>query len=283
MQKYYYVLAVSFILMVCFFIKSTAVFAQQEGRAGILLTPTRVVLEGRDRSGMVSVANNGSASGTYRAELVNRRMLPEGGFENVEVPQEGEKFADEFLRVSPRSFKLAPGKHQNVRILARKPAGLEEGEYRSHLRFILVPDEPTVKEPSSTEALSISIRANFGMSIPVIVRHGAISSDIKVAGLKYQPVRDGEAMPSLSFELVRGGKASVYGDLQVVYQPTSGSEVVVKNMGGIAVYAPNPKRIFTIPLDIPEGVSIGKGTLKVTYREKEDNGGAIIAQGSLSL
>ncbi len=254
--------------------------AQEPGRAGILLTPTRVVLEGRARSGMISVANNGTAVGSYRAEIINRRMLESGGFESVETPQEGDKFADEFLRISPRRFTLEPGKHQNVRILARKPADLEEGEYRSHLRFILIPTEEPREEKAPEDALSISIRANFGMSIPVIVRNGAISATASVKEMHYS-LQEGK--PHLKFEVIRDGKASLYGDIKVVYQPPSGDEVVLKAMGGIAVYTPNPKRIFDLPLDVPEGVSINKGSLKVTYHEKEDAGGALIAQGALSL
>ncbi len=258
--------------------------ALEEGKAGILLTPTRLVLEGRQRSGMISVANNGTGEGTYRAELVNRRMLETGGFEEVVEPLEGEKFADGFLRISPRRFTLRAGQHQNVRILARKPADLEEGEYRSHLRFVIVPPSLPASENDNSETLSISIRANFGMSIPVIVRHGAIQGGVEIDGLKYSPASaENENRQKISFEMERSGKASVYGDLKIIYQPPSGDEVVIKSMGGIAVYAPNQKRLFDLDLNVPDGVNLDRGTIKVIYSEKENAGGRLIAQKSLKL
>lgn len=280
--KYNLLLSVLVLVSIVFMDVSKAI-AQQDGRAGIIISPTRVTLEGRERSGMISVANNGSAEGTYRAELVNRRMLENGGFEEVKDKQAGEKFADEFLRISPRRFTLKPGQHQNIRILARKPVDLEEGEYRSHLRFVIVPNElPKSEAPENT--LSISVSANFGMSIPVIVRHGAINGGVSLSDLAFHKgTAQTQQKPRVTFTMQRDGKASVYGDLMVLYQPAGGNEVVVKNMGGIAVYTPNPKRTFDLLLDVPEDVQIGKGVLKVIYREKESAGGALIAQKEIAL
>ena len=54
----------------------------------------------------------------------------------------GEHFADGMLSWSPRQITLQPGTAQVVRLMVRKPEGLAEGEYRSHLDFMdLVADQ----------------------------------------------------------------------------------------------------------------------------------------------
>ena len=43
--------------------------------------------------------------------------------------------AADLVRYSPRQVELAPGEVQTVRIQIRKPEGLKDGEYHSHLVF----------------------------------------------------------------------------------------------------------------------------------------------------
>ncbi len=52
---------------------SLAALAQAAG--GVMITPTRIVFEGRTRSAEVTVRNSGTASATYRISFKNMRML----------------------------------------------------------------------------------------------------------------------------------------------------------------------------------------------------------------
>ncbi|KPJ91128.1 MAG: hypothetical protein AMJ55_12370 [Gammaproteobacteria bacterium SG8_15] len=65
------------------------------------------MFEARDRTAQVTVVNSGDETGTYRIELVNKRMTDAGTFENIEEPGEGDLFADKMLRYSPRQVVLA--------------------------------------------------------------------------------------------------------------------------------------------------------------------------------
>lgn len=264
-------------------------FAQEEApQAGLLVTPTRVVLEGKYRSATVSLVNNGNKTGHYRLTLINKRMDENGKISKADTPQAGELFADEMLRISPRSVTLEPGEHQNVRILARKPKDLPDGEYRTHLNVMLLPDdelserEKQAKERQNTgNSLVINIKANFGITIPVIVRQGTLLSTASVDSLSIGHNASGK--PTAHFAIHREGTKSVYGDLRLVYKNSNGKEYIIKDLGGVAVYTPNSKRVFDLELDVPQGVTLKGGTVTVLYRAKEDDGGDTLAQAEVGV
>lgn len=273
------------LFLIVFLAFSEVAFAQE--KPGLLITPTRVLLDGRTRSASVSVANNGNVEGTYAISIVNRRMQEDGTIVPIgedEEAIEGEKFAIDMLRISPRRITLQPGEHQNVRILARKPADLEDGEYRSHLNFKIVNEDTTEREKNSEQndnSLIISIKANFGVTIPVIIRQGEVFASGQINDLKLVSNDDGSK--SVEFDITRTGNSSIYGDIIILYKAKDGAELILKSMGGLAVYAPNKNRKFKVMLDVPESVSIDGGTLEVQYKAKAKEGGEILASKKIEL
>jgi P pilus assembly chaperone PapD len=253
--------------------------------ADLMLYPTRIVLQGNERTAQVELVNNAATPATYRISLVNRRMSETGTFSAIEDdPLPGERFAAPMLRYSPRQVTLAPGEGQTVRLMVRKPAGLESGEYRSHLLFSR---QPTVEEPRSAEDLNngseqigVQITALVGASIPVIVRHGQTSADVKLTQLKL--IEDGSrSRPLLAFVIERDGNQSVYGDFTVTYTPQDGQVEVIARASGVAVYTPNPLRRASLPLQLDERLT--GGTLQLIYRQPAEDGGSLLAKASLML
>ncbi|MEW6046952.1 MAG: hypothetical protein AB1609_10780, partial [Bacillota bacterium] len=106
-----------------------------EHGAGLRVVPTRVVFEGNKRTGAVNVINTGTETATYRIMFVQRRMREDGSFEPIDTPAPGERFAHQLVYFAPKMVVLPPGSRQTVRLQLRTPAGLEPGEYRSHLLF----------------------------------------------------------------------------------------------------------------------------------------------------
>lgn len=272
-----------FSFMCCIFVANMA-FSQE--KPGLLVTPTRVVLEGKNRSATISLVNNGDVEGTYAIAIVNKRMKEDGSIVQIEEPIEGEKFAEDMLRISPRRVTLKPGERQNVRILARKADGVADGEYRSHLSFAVLPQEEMLATQKNDgeeqdDSLTIKIKANFGVTIPVIVRSGQISATGEIVDLRLKS--DAQGKDAISFTVNRSGNQSLYGDIKVMYKNTKDKEYVLKSLGGLAVYTPNSKRTFDITLDVPDGVKVKGGTLEVQYKEKSEDGGELIASKQLEL
>jgi len=255
------------------------------GSGNLLVAPTRVVLEGRARSAEVILHNQGDKEATYRITLIRLRMKDNGEYEEVEKhggAKSGELFADDILRYSPRQVTLKGGESQTVKVMARLPEGLTEGEYRSHLKFEAVPPasfgEDVEAQTLQQGQISIRLIPLFGVSIPVIVRHGPLTSKASIAGLQRND-------KNLSLELHRTGTQSTFGDVIATLNPAGGgSPVVVGEMRGIAVFTPNAMRRVTLALTPPAGVQLSQGgTLTVTYRERAEAGGKTIAETALKL
>ena len=177
----------SFFLLT-FFLFSTAGFAQGD----LMIMPKRLVFDGSQRSQEINLANTGSDSATYAISIVQYKMTESGNFEEVTEPEEGQRFATDFLRYYPRQVVLGPNEAQTVRIQLTRTGNLEQGEYRSHIYFRAVEKQTALGEEDQNEAegISINIKTVFGISIPVIIREGQSTTAIELNGLKLN--RDAE-------------------------------------------------------------------------------------------
>ena len=260
---------------------------QRYAFADLMLHPVRVVIEKNQRAAQVELINNGTETATYRIVLVNRRMSETGGFTSIDTAGPGELFADAMIRYSPRQVTLAPGEEQVIRLILRKPADLAPGEYRSHLQFEKLPDSKGSKSIESRGSapvtdIGVEITTLVGASIPVIVRQGDTAASAALSQLELQKSPNGQGQ-LLSLQLDRSGNRSLYGDLAVGFTPNGGSEQMVAKVGGIAVYSPNPLRRAQLPLQPPAGMALAHGTLHVTFSERPEAGGKLLAESTLVL
>jgi len=263
----------------------------QGGLGDITVTPTRIVLEGRARSGTIALANTGAKKATYRLTIVNMRMNENGAFQQIEEGQArpGEQFAEGLIRYAPRQVTLEPGETQIIRIAARKPAGLAAGEYRSHLVIRAVPEAGAGRsiEQKPGEGVEISLSVIPGVALPVILRHGDVSAEASLSDFAYDPppMTSGGGRASLTFRLNRAGGSSVYGDLAATYfAPESEEGIRVSEVNQLAVYTPNDYRIVAMSLVFPEGLEPQSGgKFVVIYRTPPKDGGNTIAKGEYSI
>lgn len=202
--------------------------------ADLMLYPMRVEMEKNQRAAQVELVNRGLAPETYRISVVNRRMTDTGQIVPTDNAEPGERFATNMLRYSPRQVTLQAGESQTVRISLRKPAGLANGEYRSHLQFDRQPDVEGISDIAravNPEPGQITIRLTtlIGVSIPVIVRHGDTSAKLTLDTLALEPgvKAEGQASgsPLLIFHMNRSGNRSVYGNLLATFTPPEASRL----------------------------------------------------------
>lgn len=252
-----------------------ALGALAPARAGVgdlLVAPTRIVVDGR-KGAEVILSNIGEEPATYRVSVELRRMTADGQLVDVEAPGDKEKVAQEMISFSPRRITLAPNQPQSIRIAARAPAGLPDGEYRAHLLFRAIPDaKPVVAKPAEEQkGLSFSITPIYGVTIPVIVRLGQL--DVKAGIANVQLIRhDGKA--EVSLDLTRSGDRSVFGDIRVL-KPGVKDPIALQR--SIAVYTEIGSRKVTIPVDENFKGDI-KGPVTVQYVETFADGNRTIAE-----
>lgn len=238
----------------------------------LMVHPTRLVFDGNTRTAQVDVINSGTETMTYRISVIRRRMTETGDFVAVEEPAKDERFSDEMIRFSPRQVVLPPGVAQAVRLQIRKPAALEEGEYRAHLLFQALPpaESHAAERPAAdSKELEINLHAVYSVSIPVIVRHGATSAAVAIRDVA---VRD----RAVTFTLDRTGTRSVYGDLVVSLRNGRGPERVIARANGVAVYTPNASRHVRMPL-APQALPLPAGELHVSFAERKEQPGRVEA------
>jgi len=259
------------------------VFAQ--GLGNLTVTPTRLVFEGRTRSEVITLVNNGSEPAVYRISIIEMRMREDGNFERVadDADQSAIKSAKELFRYAPRQVELQPGKTQSIRILLRKPPELPEGEYRSHLFIQAIPKEGagrSIEGLGSNQDLSINLTIIPGVTLPVIVRHGSLSATATLSDFSLAPLSDGNSSPALTFKINRSGARSVYGDLTATYYPSAKHNgVVISQIKLLAVYVPNASRTVVMPLTLPEDVELSGGNITVKFITPPSEGAAEMTSG----
>lgn len=253
----------------------------------LMVSPIRIVFEGNERSKQINLINNGSETGRFRISFVRKNMTASGKFETVEENEPG-MYSDEMIRFSPRQVTLEPGQSQTVRLMLRKKKGTEDGEYRSHMLFQSLPDAAAtdVSELAAdkSDKLSIKLVPVVGITIPVIVRQGNLSSTVSLSDFEIKQANTVKAQSVLSLKVNRDGNKSAYGDFRVYFTPKGGTPVIVGQINGIAVYTSTSSRTLDIKLQVPGGVNLSNGELHVTYlKPGEDKKTGLIAESQLAI
>lgn len=246
----------------------------------LLVAPTRVIMSGGGSSEVV-LNNIGATPATYRISLELRRMTDDGNLETVDeasyTPDQQALLA--MFRYAPRRIVLPPNQPQSVRISARPPEGMADGEYRVHMTFRAVPDTQAIEtagEPPSASGLTIRLTPIYGVTIPVILRRGQLSGGAAIDDAAI--VRD-NGEPALRVAMTRTGDRSVYGEIRVVAPGVKQPAYLVR---GIAIYPEVTKRSLQLALS-PAQVAALKGPMQVEYREMPEAGGKLIAAKSVTF
>lgn len=245
------------------------------GVGDLLVAPTRIILtDGRGTQVMLN--NIGDEEATYRISAELRRMTPQGQLEDVATPSEAERIAQEMVFFAPRRVTLAPNQPQAVRIAARAPAGLPDGEYRVHLLFRAVPKPQPVEKRQQSAGLSFKLIPVYGVTIPIIVRFGKLEVQAGISGAR---IEGGEGNKAVVVDVTRQGQRSVYGDIEV---ERAGEKEPIAEIRGVALYTEVNNRSIRIPVrgDYRGPLS---GPVKITYRAHSNEGGGVIAEASTVL
>lgn len=192
--------------------------------ANIMISPFRLVFEDRTRSQVVYVINRSNETHTFRIEWFDTFADSNGQYVFEDKMTEEQKAqikpAEKMIRFSPRQVVLAPGQRQAVRVAIRKPANLEPGEYRSHILFKqLAKPESSLAEPVEPDTMGIKLYLNLSVSIPIIVRHGDLSSGAKIVDAQMNEKYSSDEKDEFVLTLEREGEAetfaSTYGGIRI--------------------------------------------------------------------
>ena len=258
---------------------------QSFAQGDLLITPIRVVFEGNKQKEELNLANMGKDTATYSISFVQKNMKEDGSFVNIEKTDSGQMFAEPYLRIFPRQVTLAPGEAQVVALQFRRKADMAAGEYRSHIYFRSEKNYKPLGMGNSdkdTTTLSVQLIPIFGMSIPVIIRTGAVNVSAALSDLKLDNQQN--TIQNLSLTIHRTGNISLYGDIVIQYAPVQGKPYQIGTAAGVGVYTNINKRYVVVKLNNTSGKPLTNGKLEVQYISKgETKKPVVYASGELDI
>ena len=244
----------------------------EAGVGDLLVAPTRIVLDG-PRGTEIILNNIGEEPATYRISIEFRRMTENGDLVDVTEPSAAEKTAEDMIVYAPRKVTLAPHEPQSIRIAARPPQGLPDGEYRVHLLFRAIPPARPAVIPASEPVKGVHFQLTpvYGVTIPVIVRLGNLEAKAGIANVRLEK-KDG--VPEIALELSRSGTRSTFGEVRVL---KAGIKDPIAIQKGVGVYTEIGTRRVVIP--VAEAYQAQAwGPVTVQYVETYDDGSHVIAE-----
>jgi hypothetical protein len=196
------------------------------------------------------------------------------------------------VRFSPRGVTVAPGQTQSVRLDYRPPANLEPGEYRSHLRIGTepMPDKNGISQGTEVmrsgekEGLSFRLEAMMSFAVPIFVRHGTGSADVRISAI--EPIVDRSNRnnaSALKVTLLRSGEFSSHGRLAIYQQLNANSPVeLIGEAGSVAIYTEINRHERVVNMNPEKGLIPGSW-IRVSYEGVGDERGKVFAEQTFQV
>ena len=233
-------------------------------QANLLVSPTHITFAQRQRSAKVFLINNGTETRTYRIGWKELKAKPQGGYREMsEQEQAGFASASTMLRFSPKQVTLKAGERQTVKLALRRPKGLADGEYRSHLALTALPLK------TEKQSGTISLKMLLSYTLPVIVRQGKeISSQISIGKptLFYNKARQ---RAYIKVPFIRQGLYSSRGNIRAYWLADGSSkEQLVAQLNGYNIYHELNQTVASLTW---QHFKPSSGQLRIVYQDKAGN------------
>ncbi|MEM5531718.1 fimbrial biogenesis chaperone [Pseudoalteromonas arctica] len=207
--------------------------------ANLLISPTRISFDERQRTAKVTVINTGDEYQTYRVLWSEKQAQPSGGY--IQLAEATSESLSSMARLSPKQMRLAPGEKQTVKIAIRKPKGLAPGEYRSHLLFQALPGENTNKTSS------IKVNMIMSYSIPILLRKDMKQPEVAIEQAQLV-LNESNQRPQFLLNIKREGKFSSYGKLSAYFFDSNNEQVKIAEIGNLSIYPEVDNAFVTLSL-----------------------------------
>jgi P pilus assembly chaperone PapD len=260
-------------------------------QADILISPQRAVLTDNARQAVISLHNPGSVPRAYKLTWVERQVTEDGQVISLK-DGENPRSITSMVRFSPRSVTVDPGQTQTVRLDYRPPANLKPGEYRSHLRIGTdqisdkngISQGTEVMRGGNKDGLSFRIEAMMSFSVPIFVRHGLGSAEVRISAIEHIVDRSNRNnAPALKVTLSRSGEFSSYGRLAVYQQLDANSPVeLIGEAGSVAIYTEVNRDERVVNLN-PEKRLVPGSWLRVSYEGVGEERGKVFAEQAFQI
>ena len=237
---------------------------------GVLVAPHAVVIDHRTRSGSLSLYNPGDQPAEVSLSTFFGYPVTDssGNFDlrTVERPAANMPSAAGWLEAFPKRMVLQPKERQTVRLLARPPQALPDGEYWARLVVAAKAGSVPVSGVNDSSGITVGLNLEVRTVLPLQYRKGAVATSVRASGLSAGVEGDSLAV---RLHLVRQGTGRLHRDRSRGALADSTGRTVATFSSPVAVYYEVDPR-FTAAL--PGGrLAPGQYHLKVEVTtERED-------------
>lgn len=236
---------------------------------GVLVAPHAIIIDHRTRSGSLSLYNPGTEPAEVSLSTFYGYPVTDstGEFQlhTVDAPDSTYPSAAGWIEAFPKRMVLAPKERQTVRLLARPPAALADGEYWARLVVSAKGGTVPVRGVADSSGVTVGLSLEVRTVLPVQYRKGRVTTGVRLTGLAVQVERDSLALRP---HLTRIGTGAYLGTLRAVLRDSTG-RVVASLASPLAVYYDMAPRL-TAPLP---AAGLPAGTYRVEVEaaaERED-------------
>lgn len=179
---------------------------------GVMIAPTKVFIDHASRSGSVLLYNPGDEPAEVTISVIfGYPATDSAGAFYLRTPDStegGQPSAAGWLQAFPRRLTIMPLERQTVRLLARPPADLADGEYWARLVIAAKGGQVPVTGVPDTAQIQVGLTLEVRSLIGVYYRKGSPSTGVRVDGLRAGLVAD---TLQVHAELTRLGTAAFLG------------------------------------------------------------------------
>ena len=228
----------------------SALAAGRVDAQGVLVAPHGIFIDHRTRTGSFELYNPNDQPAEVTISTIFGYPVTDsvGNFalKTATTPDSGQPSAASWLEAYPRRLILRPLERQRVRLLARPPAGLPDGEYWSRLVVAAVAGRTPPPAGAAPET-SAPIRFGLGLEMRTIVavfyRKGALRTGVELSDIRAGIERDSLVVRA---RFTRQGNAAYLGVLRGKLLDQDGRQVATFGSQLGVYYTMEPR--FTAPL-----------------------------------
>jgi hypothetical protein len=231
---------------------------------GVMVAPHAVFIDHRVRSGSVLLYNPGTEPVEVTiSTMFGYPMTDSTGaiaLRTVETPDSTLPSALAWMQAFPRRLTVGPRERQTVRLLARPPAGLADGEYWLRLVIAAQAGRVPITGVPDTTGIQVGLTLEVRTIIGVNYRKGQVTTGVTVSHLRAQLV--GDTLVTRA-RLERRGNAAFIGMIRqtlvdsrgAVRAQRVGDSLVATFQSPIGVYYTMEPRLATViaPPRLPRG------------------------------
>lgn len=220
---------------------------------GVMVAPHAVYIDHRVRSGSVLLYNPGTEPVEVTiSTLFGYPTTNEKGeivLRTVDAPDSTLPSALAWIQAFPRRLTVAPLERQTVRLLARPPVGLPDGEYWVRLMIAAKAGQIPIAGVSDTTAIQVGLTLEVRTIIGISYRKGPVKTGVVLSNVHAQLL--GDTLVTWS-RLVRQGNAAFVGTVRGTVVDSTGA-TRASFATPLGVYVTMEPRIANVIGKLPKG------------------------------